>query len=130
MPVSTLDYTKFENKIKCTYPSAYKEYQSHFKAPFELINLYAFFRWKKIQISSNYTNAINPNFEGTYNFKVTIENKEDLEKLDRSINKFSYYGLSSYEKAYFKALTKAFEIVNSLIIGKTMPQKIGRRYQN
>jgi len=119
-PIHKIDFHKFENIFKLKYPITYAEFIESCNSIISLDSFVLFFRKNNIDIVYSQTKAINSNYNGTYNFRVKIKNTSDLQKLNRTKNMFSYYGLSNVEMASIKAIRKAFEILETLRSGKQM----------
>ncbi len=124
MKILNINFKIVENEWKKKYPQAYLKFKTFNERETGLEDFVVFFELQKIEISFNRTDAVNGNYKGTCNFKVRIKNASHLRSLGRTNPVFSYYGLSSMEKAAIKGLNKAFEILECIIIGKEMPQAI------
>lgn len=123
MVYQTINFKKLQKLLQSKYPAAYNEFRLVEGEKVDLEHFNAFFETKNIRLTYKKTIALTSNRQGTHNFRIVIKNENDLKRLNRTSNNYSYYGLNSLDKAAAKALAKAFEILECLITGKEMPVK-------
>jgi len=121
-----VNFERFNQTLKRKYPAAFQE--------FNLIDLeneiypfcyFEFFYGFELLFRYKETEAINPNYTGTYSYRIIID-EETAKKLNRKKTDFSYYGINTKQKAVEKMIEKSFEIIDCLLRKKEMPEKLRR----
>ena len=121
-----LNYDRLNKHLNKEYPTAFTEFNSfepnNTEYPF---NYFEFFYGFDLSFTYGETEALNPNYTGTFKYSIRIT-KEAAIKLGRKNMDLRYYGINTKYKAVEKLIDKAFEIIDNLLTGKEMPEKLRR----
>lgn len=120
------NYERINKALSKKYPAAFSEFNlfevSNSEYPF---CYFEFFYSFNIAFRYKETDATNPNYSGTFSYRILIDKQTTL-KLNRKNSAFSYYGLNNNVKAVEKLIDKAFQIVDCLLTDKELPEKLRR----
>lgn len=122
--LSEENFKQLFNVLQRKYPFAYKKFAEGNDVSSSLEqSLQGLLQSFKLELSCNETNALNRNFKGTYSYKLYFD-ETVARKLERKTLHFSYYGIKSFNSAFEKGLEKAFQVINCLLTGRTLPEQI------
>jgi len=121
-----INYDRLNKELSKYYPTAFAEY-NEFEPDREDYPFcyYSFFRQWKLSFGSGETQSVKANYTGTFHFKITMP-KELAFQLGRTSKSYAYYHINSKQKAVEKMIEKAFEIIECLLTGKELPEKLRR----
>ena len=108
------------------YPTAVKNFDSTSDKKDNFNILIDFITTFGVSMACGKTNAINPNFKGTFFYKIYMENKV-IAKLKRTSNCFAYYGIKSLNNAHEKGIEKCFQIIEHILMDKELLDTTKRR---
>lgn len=110
------------NTIKRKYPAAFQNFNSFEFNNAEMPQCFVeFINSFKLKISYKLTDAQNPNYQGTYSYKIKL-GRANSNLLGRRSSTLSYYGLNSQLSAFEKSIIKAFHIIDCLLTGKNLSE--------